>query len=81
VAVHTPAGSDFGPYFDLVASVLDQYGGRPHWGKLHTLGVEELRGRYPRFEEFVAIRDRLDPAGVFTNRYLDGVLGPPREGG
>ncbi len=81
VAVHVPAGTDFGPYFDLVASVLDRYGGRPHWGKLHTLGVEELRRRYPRFEEFVAIRDRLDPAGTFTNRYLDRVLGPPREGG
>jgi L-gulonolactone oxidase len=81
VAVHVPAGTDFRPYFDLVASVLDPHGGRPHWGKLHNLRAEELRGRYPRFDEFVAVRDRVDPGGLFTNQYLDRVLGPPREGG
>jgi len=36
-----------------------------------------LRERYPRFDEFVALRDRLDPGGLFTNDYLDRVLGPP----
>jgi len=81
VAVHVPAGTDFRPYFDLVAGVLDPYGGRPHWGKLHDLGAEELRERYPRFDEFVAIRDRVDPGGLFTNQYLDRVLGRPREEG
>jgi L-gulonolactone oxidase len=79
VAVHVPAGTDFGPYFDLVARVLDPYGGRPHWGKLHTLGASEIKERYPRFDEFVAIRDRVDPEGLFTNGYLDRVLGPPPE--
>ena len=35
-----------------------------------------LRGRYPRFGEFTALRDRLDPAGVFGNAHLERVLGP-----
>jgi L-gulonolactone oxidase len=52
-------------------------GGRPHWGKLHGLDAAALRDRYPRHGEFVAIRDRLDPAGLLSNAYLDRVLGSP----
>jgi FAD/FMN-containing dehydrogenase len=50
--------------------------GRPHWGKLHTLTADQLRPKYPRFDDFLAVRDRLDPHRVFTNPYLDRVLGP-----
>lgn len=63
------------PYFDAMESVFDTVGGRPHWGKMHRLDAERLRPRYPRFDEFVALRDRLDPSGVFRNDYLDTVLG------
>lgn len=51
------------------------FGGRPHWGKLHTLTAETLRERYPRFDDFIALRDRLDPERRFGNRYLERVLG------
>ena len=77
LAFHMPAGVDFRPYFALVADVLEPYEPRPHWGKLHRFGAETLRPRYPHFQEFVDLRDALDPHGVFTNRYLDEVLGPP----
>ena len=77
MAFHLPAGVPYQRYFSLVAGILDGYEGRPHWGKLHTLDADVLRDRYPRFDEFVSLRDSLDPAGVFTNEYLDTVLGPP----
>jgi L-gulonolactone oxidase len=76
LAFHVPAAVDHEAYFALVAKVLDPYGARPHWGKLHTLDAEILRTRYPRFDEFVRLRDEIDPRGVFSNRYLDRVLGP-----
>ncbi|HMC38232.1 MAG TPA: D-arabinono-1,4-lactone oxidase, partial [Acidimicrobiales bacterium] len=76
LAFHVPASVDHQPYFRLVAKVLDHYGARPHWGKLHELDAELLRTRYPRFDEFVRLRQTLDPGGVFTNDYLDRVLGP-----
>jgi L-gulonolactone oxidase len=76
LAFHVPASVDHEPYFRLVAKVLDPYGPRPHWGKLHELDAELLRTRYPRFDEFVRLRQSLDPGGVFSNRYLDRVLGP-----
>lgn len=77
LAFHVPAAVDHRAYFKLVARVLDGYGARPHWGKLHDLDAELLRTRYPRFDEFVRLRDNLDPTGVFSNGYLDRVLGPP----
>ncbi|MBD0711515.1 MULTISPECIES: D-arabinono-1,4-lactone oxidase [unclassified Streptomyces] len=62
-------------YFRACEDILGSYGGRPHWGKMHTLGAGSLRSRYPRFDDFTALRDTLDPTGVFANSYLDRVLG------
>lgn len=77
LAVHMPPGSDYEPYFQAVEQIAAGVGGRPHWGKLHYLDETALRDRYPRFDDFLAIRDRLDPTGVFRNSYLDRVLGSP----
>jgi len=77
IAAHVPAGTDPGPWFAALESIAGEVGGRPHWGKLHGLDAEVLRSRYPRFGDFVAVRDRLDPEGVLSNGYLDRVLGPP----
>lgn len=77
LAFHLPAGVDYSDYFGLVADALGVYEPRPHWGKLHDMDAEVLRRRYPRFGEFVSLRDSLDPRGVFTNDYLDRVLGAP----
>ena len=44
--------------------------GRPHWGKVHTRTAADLAPAYPRFDDFLAMRDRLDPDRVFANAYL-----------
>ncbi len=75
VAVHQFVGSTYEPYFRAVEAVCQPLGGRPHWGKLHYRTAENLRPVYDRFDDFVAVRDRLDPARVFANDYLDRVLG------
>ncbi|WP_224386370.1 D-arabinono-1,4-lactone oxidase [Pseudonocardia sp. ICBG1293] len=77
LAVHVHARRPHAAYFGAVESVLSALDGRPHWGKLHTRTAEQLRPRYPRFDAFVAARDRLDPEGRFRNPYLDRVLGVP----
>jgi FAD-linked oxidoreductase len=76
VAVHTPVGTDYGAYFALVAGLMDDVGGRPHWGKLHNLDAAALRSRYPDFDAFASVRRRVDPHGLFANAELDRVLGP-----
>lgn len=75
IAVHRYWRADPTEYFEAVEPIMLEHGGRPHWGKLHTLSAETLRERYPRFDDFVAVRDRLDPERRFGNRYLERVLG------
>ncbi|HIZ99380.1 MAG TPA: FAD-binding protein [Candidatus Janibacter merdipullorum] len=76
VAVHQYHRGDHRAYFAAFEEIVAAHSGRPHWGKMHTLGAAELAGLYPRHGDFVALRDRLDPGRVFTNAYLDRVLGP-----
>jgi L-gulonolactone oxidase len=76
LAVHMFAGQPYQRYFADVEAVMSGLDGRPHWGKMHTCDAATLRTRYPRFDEFLAVRKRADPAGVFSNDYTDRVLGP-----
>jgi FAD-linked oxidoreductase len=75
IAVHRYWREDPTEYFAAVEQIMLAHGGRPHWGKMHTLDAALLSDRYPRFGDFVALRDRLDPERMFSNRYLDRVLG------
>ncbi|GGN70188.1 FAD-linked oxidoreductase [Actinoplanes lobatus] len=75
IAVHQFIGSPYEPYFRAFEELCTPLGGRPHWGKLHYRDAESLRPAYPRFDDFLAVRDRLDPHRVFTNDYLVRVLG------
>ncbi len=76
VAVHRYWREDHLPYFRAVDALMRSMGGRPHWGKIHFQEAEELSGRYPRYGDFLAVREHLDPDRVFSNTYLDRVLGP-----
>ncbi|MBA8815821.1 FAD-linked oxidoreductase [Microbacterium halimionae] len=75
IAVHRYWREDPGPYFRVMEEIFLSHGGRPHWGKMHTVGSDVLQNRYPRFDDFVAVRDRLDPKRHFQNAYLARVLG------
>lgn len=75
IAVHRYWREDPKDYFAAVEDIVREVGGRPHWGKEHTRTAEELRPLYPRFDDFLALRDRLDPDRRFTNPYLSRVLG------
>jgi FAD-linked oxidoreductase len=75
IAVHQYAGAPYEPYFRAFEQVCAGLGGRPHWGKMHYRDAESLRAVYPRFDDFLAVRDRLDPHRVFANAYTERVLG------
>jgi L-gulono-1,4-lactone dehydrogenase len=75
IAIHQYAGMEFEPYFRSVEAALREMGGRPHWGKVHFRDASSLRAAYPRFDDFLAIRARVDPEGRFDNGYLARVLG------
>jgi FAD-linked oxidoreductase len=76
IAVHVYRGMEFESYFRAVERVMDDYGGRPHWGKRHYQSAATLAPRYPEWERFQEVRRRLDPEGRFENDYTRRVLGP-----
>ena len=75
IAVHMYKGTQFEPYFREVESIMADFQGRPHWGKLHFQDRKYLSGVYPELSKFGELRDLIDPQGMFTNAYLNRVLG------
>ncbi|MFH9227478.1 D-arabinono-1,4-lactone oxidase [Streptomyces lydicus] len=75
IAVHMYRGTPYEAYFAAAERIMTAHEGRPHWGKLHTRDADHLAEVYPRFGEFTAVRDRLDPERRFANAYLRRVLG------
>jgi len=75
IAVHVYKGMECEPFFRDVEDILRGYNARPHWGKVHYREAEELSSLYPRWDEFIALRNRLDPQRTFANAYTDTVFG------
>ncbi len=75
LAVHMAKGMSHDRYFFDVEAIMRAYDGRPHWGKMHTQTADELRGRYPQYDSFLAMRTQYDPHGLMSNRYTDTVFG------
>ncbi|PCE34421.1 D-arabinono-1,4-lactone oxidase [Burkholderia ubonensis] len=75
ISVHQYRGMPFDTYFAGVQAICLNHGGRPHWGKVHSLGAADLAARYPRWDDFLALRERMDPQGRFLTPYLRGLFG------
>ncbi|MBW8804483.1 MAG: FAD-binding protein [Catenulisporales bacterium] len=75
IACHMYEGTRFEEYFKAAEQVFVAHDGRPHWGKLHTRDAEYLGKTYPRFEDFLGVRDRVDPKRLFANEYTKQVFG------
>ena len=75
LAFHVNAQTDHTAYFRAVEQVMRAHDGRPHWGKLHTRTAEDLAPAYPRWDDVLRVRDRVDPERLFANGYLERVLG------
>lgn len=75
ISVHQYNRQSHEPLFKAVEPVFWKYGGRPHWGKIHSLKAEALSKLYPQWDRFRALRKRLDPDTKFLNEYLVGLAG------
>lgn len=74
IAFHMYKGMPYEEYFRDMEAIMQKFEGRPHWGKMHTLGKEELLNRYPKLSDFLAIRKVLEPEGMFLNDYLKNMM-------
>ena len=75
IAVHVYKGMECEPFFRDVEDILRAYDARPHWGKMHYRDADELSKLYPRWDQFIALRNQLDPQRTFSNAYSDTVFG------
>ena len=70
ISVHQYYKQDPYMLFNVIEPILRKYQGRPHWGKMHTLNHQQLRELYPKWDDFMQIREQLDPSKKFLNPYL-----------
>ena len=74
ISCHNFADRDYKRYFALLEPVFLKYGGRPHWGKIHTLTAQVFAEKYQHWDDFKRIRSELDPRGVFLNKHTRELL-------
>ena len=56
-------------YDEIMQMTLGRYNARPHWGKNSTpMFVGIGASQYPRWNEFVQLKQNLDPSGLFNNQ-------------
>ncbi|WP_261165100.1 D-arabinono-1,4-lactone oxidase [Microbacterium sp. Marseille-Q6965] len=73
VALHFTWKRDVAAAREAVATVervLAPFGARPHWGKIFGMAPERIAALYPRWADFRALRERMDPRGVFRNAFV-----------
>jgi len=70
ISIHQFYKQDYHAIFDLVEPILQKYQGRPHWGKLHSMTAASLCDLYPKWNDFMTLRQQLDPQQKWLNAYL-----------
>ena len=76
IAIHSDADEDHERYFNAIEPLFVEAGGRPHWGKMHSLTYKELSGLYPDFDRFCTLREELDPTGKFLSPAMARLFRP-----
>jgi FAD/FMN-containing dehydrogenase len=66
---------DYRGFLADVATTLDPYDPRPHWGKIHYMDRQRLQAAFPQYDRFTGIRERLDPSGTFLGPHLNPAFG------
>lgn len=71
IAISIGKGMPYENVFKAIEAIFHQYGGRPHWGKIHTLTPEQVRVMYPKWDAFVHLRTLFDPYETLGNSYVN----------
>lgn len=75
VAIHHDAASDPAAFMAAAEPIFRRRGGRPHWGKMHSLVAADFRKLYPRWDDAMAVRRDLDPGNRFVSPYMAKLFG------
>ena len=75
ISIHQYHKQSYKNLFHGVEEIFKSYGGRPHWGKIHTRTADGLAELYPNWEKFCAVRSTVDPGAKMLNPYLKSLFG------
>ncbi len=67
LAVDLPVRSDLDALLSRLDSIVTEAGGRTYLAKDSRATASTIARMYPRLDEFIAVRDRVDPAGTFRS--------------
>lgn len=62
------------PVMAAVEERLAGLGSRPHWAKLTTMALPDIRACYTRAEDFERLLEAFDPSAKFGNPFVDGLF-------
>jgi FAD/FMN-containing dehydrogenase len=62
-------------YFPQFWELLKDFNYRLHWGKYLSGDVEYLKSNYPRWDDFMKVREAMDPDQIFVSDYWRKHLG------
>ncbi|KAM9063713.1 L-gulonolactone oxidase [Sarcophilus harrisii] len=76
IIMYRPYGKDVPrlDYWLAYERIMKGVGGRPHWAKAHNCTRKDFEKMYPSFQKFCALREKLDPTGMFLNASLEKVF-------
>ncbi len=75
IAIHHDAANDPLPFMRAAEPIFRRYGGRPHWGKMHSLKAADFVALYPRWKDAMDVRRDIDPQGRFVSPYMADLFG------
>ncbi|TKY58291.1 L-gulonolactone oxidase 3 [Spatholobus suberectus] len=51
-----------------------KYGAKPHWAKNRNIAFLGVQQKYPKFNMFIAAKQKMDPQNVFSSKWSDDIL-------
>ncbi|RPA85402.1 L-gulonolactone/D-arabinono-1,4-lactone oxidase [Ascobolus immersus RN42] len=67
-------------YYKAFEYLMKEMGGRPHWAKnFISVTKEDVWGMYPRLGDWVALRNSVDPEGIFVSDWLKELILPDEQ--
>lgn len=73
VCRNSPVADDY-EAFDTIEELFLKYGGKPHWAKRFKVQHDGFLKLYPKWKDFKALREKMDPTNKFLNPYLTKIF-------